>query len=281
MTNSDTIALLRREYERRTGEVGASTGRRNDNLAYAANAGRAAALALAAAAELASILRGLDPEHAADYPDPTPPAADKAQLIAQGLREAADHIATHPELAEHLGTSLQISCYNAPTDEGNLRRVEELAEVLDVTPKWIGTHYQAGLILAGGVQLFAVATGAYNVAGAAKVLPPDWPVPAEPEPEPAPEPEPFVQATPAEVAEAYEDTAPRPMCPECRVGFWAGDSVIVVEPQNTAFKGLEGTVKQVTEGGTVFVENLPGIDHAVGFEAIALERRPAPAGHQP
>jgi hypothetical protein len=204
MTHPDTIKLLADDYRRRMNKVTDLSRQRYNWLAYAAKGKKYIEAEGAIAAELAEMLRTLDPD--GNYPTPDAVFEPDEPELATGLRQLADLMAQHPELAPSVYKSIQHSCSDG-TPEERIRRVEELADLVGVEPRWDRHHYAATVRLAGGLEFLIVTTNSYVAAHTSRVQHPDFV-------RPIPEPERFVQATPTEVAKAYTSSAAHHVDPE-------------------------------------------------------------------
>lgn len=152
----EVIAYLRELLE--TNRIEASNARtaQADALNQARNEAESAAVREDNAAELRRLLRHADPDNAAAYADPEPEAS-AVPPIAIGLREAADLVETHPELANFCYPNLQITPGDG-TDAEKLNEANRLALLLGAEPKWTGgNQYVARRGLTGGMGLQVVA----------------------------------------------------------------------------------------------------------------------------
>lgn len=159
------------------------------------------------AADYSGILRQLDPDNADQYPDPAE-ASSQLGAVVHELRHLANLLANIglPPIERSINVGLHLHGVRADRAKDLLAHIAESRDDLVRHSDLTGRGGYTG--------------GGYRGSGAVKV---DFSIYHSSEPVPVPEPEPFVQATPAEVAQAYESTPQG----HAQAAFEAGDRVRV------------------------------------------------------
>ena len=151
---------------------------------YAAGKAAEALGELEQAADFSRLLRELDPENAENYPDPEPVGPAVHPLVA-ALRSLADQYAALPMPQEYRTARIEVTFHGVGASVGRVL-AEEYAGDTKVTEKITPSSWWLNVDVKQDGDLYTELT---------VFVDPDR------------EPEPFVQATPAEVAEAYESSA--------------------------------------------------------------------------